>query len=58
MSAKTGGGSPEWTHIPVSEVALLNASYLPTTKPHVPAQTLAKEKARDAEEEVIRPFVG
>jgi hypothetical protein len=63
---KTTGEPPDWSHIPASEVKLLEDNYLfwkvayvPTLKPHTPAETLAKEEARKAVENgVIRPFVG
>jgi hypothetical protein len=57
--------APQWGFIPADEVALLNeayttwhAAYLPTLKPHTPAETLAKDEARKEAEGVIRPFVG
>jgi hypothetical protein len=57
--------APEWSHIPYSEVTLLNdayadwrAAYTPTLKPHTPAETLAKDEGREAAKGVIRPFVG
>jgi hypothetical protein len=56
--------APEWTHIPEAERAQLNGScaawesaYGLTLRPHSPAETLAKNEARDASEGVIRPFV-
>ena len=62
---KVNSVPPDWTHIPDSEVTLLTNSYLswnnaytPTLGAHLPAQTLAKNEARDASEAVIRPFVG
>jgi hypothetical protein len=65
VAQKTSGANPEWTHIPASEVTLLNTgyanwytAYAVTLKPHTPAETLAKDEAREAAEEVIRPFVG
>ncbi|MDR1507074.1 MAG: hypothetical protein LBI67_08215 [Treponema sp.] len=65
VNAKTSGQNPEWTHIPAGEVTLLVDSYaawytayVPTLKPHTPAETLAKDEARAASEAVIRPFVG
>ncbi|MDR1419033.1 MAG: hypothetical protein LBI86_01540 [Treponema sp.] len=66
VNAKTTGQSPEWTHIPASEVTLLTGAYAawytaytPTLKPHTPAETLAKDEARAAAvTDVIRPFVG
>ena len=65
VTQKTGGGSPEWTHIPASEVTLLGdtyaawyAAYAPTLSPHIPAATLAKNEARKDAEAVVRPFVG
>jgi hypothetical protein len=64
-ASKMTGGDPAWTHIPLSELDLLGgaraawkAAYAPTLKPHVPAETLAKDEARAAAETVIRPFVG
>jgi hypothetical protein len=57
--------APEWTHIPAGEVTLLNNAYAAwytvyviVLKPHTPADTLAKDEARAAAEEVIRPFIG
>ena len=65
VARKTGGATPEWTHIPASEVTLLNdtyaawhAAYEPTLQPHIPAATLAKDEARKEAGAVIRPFVG
>jgi hypothetical protein len=65
VMAKTTGEPPAWNHIPTGEVTLLNdaytvwhGAYLPTTRPHVPAQTRAKDEAREDAEGVIRPFVG
>jgi hypothetical protein len=65
VDEKAGGKEPEWKHIPDSEVELLKraraawrAAYEVTLVPHTPAQTLAKNEARQAAEAVIRPFVG
>jgi hypothetical protein len=65
VTQKTGGAAPEWTHIPAAEVTLLTngytawyAAYGSTLTPHTPAQTLAKDEARQTAEGVIRPFVG
>jgi hypothetical protein len=65
VNRKTDGANPAWTHIPASEVALLNAAwgdwrafYEPALPPHTPAVTLAKDEARAAAKAVIRPFVG
>jgi hypothetical protein len=65
VTQKTTGDPPEWTHIPASEVKLLTDNYLvwrvgyvPTLKPHTPAETLAKDEARKTAEGIIRPFVG
>jgi hypothetical protein len=65
VSQKTSGSSPAWTHIPPAEVTAFGAAYAawytvysPTLVPHTPAVTLAKDRGRDAAEEVIRPFVG
>ncbi|MDR2158909.1 MAG: hypothetical protein LBP23_02450 [Treponema sp.] len=65
VNTKTTGQTPAWTHIPASEVALLTNSYAawytayaPTLKPHTPAETLVKDKAREDSLAVIRPFVG
>jgi hypothetical protein len=65
VMANTLGQNAKWLFIPKSESELLAASnlswhgaYNPTLKPHLPAQTLAKNEARIASEAVIRPFVG
>jgi hypothetical protein len=66
VTGKTTGDPPEWTHIPASEVKLLTDNYLvwrvayiPTLKPHTPAETLAKNEARKTiKSGIIRPFVG
>ena len=65
VAGKTSGSTPEWTHIPASELTLLNntyaawyAAYAPILQPHTPAETLAKDEARKDAESVIRPFVG
>ena len=63
VNTKTSGG--EWTHIPATEVTLLNTAYVTwheaykaTLVPHTPAVTLAKDEARAAAKAVIRAFVG
>jgi hypothetical protein len=65
VTLKTSGATPEWTHIPQAEVTLLNNAYsawytvyVIVLKPHIPADTLAKDEARDDAEGVIRPFIG
>jgi hypothetical protein len=65
VEAKTSGQPPVWSHIPDVEVTLLrgsydiwHAAYEFTLKPHLPAQTLAKDEARKSAETVARPFVG
>jgi hypothetical protein len=65
VNQKTTGQNPEWTHIPAGELTLLTTAYADwytaytvTLKPHTPAETLAKDEARYAAEEVIRPFAG
>jgi hypothetical protein len=56
--------TPEWTHIPQAELTKLADAYsawytvyVIVLKPHSPAETLAKNEARDEAEGVIRPFV-
>jgi hypothetical protein len=56
-------GPVPWTHIPPDEVAKLtnayavwHAAYEATLKPHTPVETEAKNDARAAGEQVIRPF--
>jgi hypothetical protein len=65
VNVKTTGQTPEWTHIPASEVTLLTGAYgdwytayAPTLTPHTPEETLVKDKARKDAEAIIRPFVG
>jgi len=61
---KTTSIPPEWEHIPAKDVEELAAAYddwhqgyAPTLQPHTPAQTVAKNDARERAETVVRPFV-
>jgi hypothetical protein len=63
VTMMTGGNPPKWTHIPADEVDKLNDAYTMwhtayegVLKPHSPVETEAKNDARKAAEEVIRPF--
>ncbi|MDR2553218.1 MAG: hypothetical protein LBD31_08645 [Treponema sp.] len=63
VSQKITGASPQWTHIPQEAfVSLVNAygawftAFASTRQPHSPVETAAKNAARHAAEEVLRPF--
>jgi hypothetical protein len=64
VSQKCAGQSPQWTHIPQTERDRLEGQYTAwktaygaTTGPHTKVATVAKNEARKAAEEEIRPFV-
>jgi hypothetical protein len=64
VAQKSGGSSPEWTHIPqAAQTALADAyaawytAYVNTIGPHTPVDTAAKNNAKTASKAVIRPFV-
>ena len=61
---KCGGAAPEWTHIPAAArqklldaYAVWHAAYEKTFVPHTPVDTKAKNEAKAAAREKIRPFV-
>jgi hypothetical protein len=61
---KTSGPNPAWTHIPLSEVAQLNADYAvwntafaETLGPHTPVDTSAKNRAKKVLKAQFRVFI-
>ena len=61
---KCAGGAPEWTHIPeaarqelLESYAAWRPAYEKTLGPHTPVDTEAKNGAKAAAKEKIRPFV-
>jgi hypothetical protein len=64
VTQKTGGQSPEWTHIPADKVTALtahytawHAAYEKTIAPHTPVDTQAKNETRKTATDFVRPFV-
>ena len=64
VAQKSGGSSPAWTHIPAAaRTALAEAyaswftAYGATLGPHTPVDTEAKNGAKAAARDLIRPFV-
>jgi hypothetical protein len=64
VNQKTSGQDPEWTHIPAAEITALNAAYAAwytayakTLKPHTPAETAAKNKAKADSRKVLSRFI-
>jgi hypothetical protein len=63
VTLKTGGSPPAWPHVPQTELDGLNAAcanwyaaYSATLKAHSDVETAAKNAARRAAEQIIRPF--
>ncbi|MDR0598324.1 MAG: hypothetical protein LBG14_07445 [Treponema sp.] len=63
VTKMTAGNPPAWTHIPPGEVTALtgarglwHTAYEAVLKPHSPVETEAKNDARAAAEDLIRPF--
>ncbi|MDR2632340.1 MAG: hypothetical protein LBC51_01780, partial [Treponema sp.] len=61
---KTSGASPAWTHIPAAKATALTGQYTAwhtayekTVGPHTSVDTEAKNDAKKAAVEFIRPFV-
>jgi hypothetical protein len=61
---KCGGGTPEWTHIPAAArqeladvYAAWHSAYEKTLVPHSRVDTEAKNEAKTAAKEKVRPFV-
>jgi hypothetical protein len=64
VGLKSGGSTPEWTHIPKDAVEGLSeayanfySAYTPTLVPCTPADRVKRDNARRDAEKVIRPFV-
>jgi hypothetical protein len=64
MATKTGGSSPDWTHIPADEVTTLNTgytdwymAYVKTLKPHTSAETAGAKAAFTASYKVLSRFI-
>jgi hypothetical protein len=64
VDEKCGGNFPAWTHIPPEARNVMSGlystwytAYEPTLKPHTPVDTAAKNNAKKAAKDAIRPFV-
>jgi hypothetical protein len=64
VNQKTGGETPQWTHIPVATLMMLRSmlgrwdiTYEPTKGPHTPVETEAKNLSKKEAKKTIRPFV-
>jgi hypothetical protein len=61
---KTGGQTPQWTHIPAEKVTALSehyttwhTAYEKTLSPHTPVDTAIKNEKKDEAKAFIRPFI-